>query len=509
MDTMRRRQKHKSKRNDLVAMKDIDNAGVDFFPFLLGMVTSLAVILLIWNQWMPLRATENQAARPPIQKPAKESDRFDLDAHMASGDPLELANLIFELEQSLEGKMPAEQVELNRQCIQVADRMLTMALTSQQQALAKNTKLSALARIYGLNYVYKNDIPNIESELRETAIAYLLDSNPLLVRDAGLALLKVNVFELAKLPSTTSPKPIADEIVGLLKQHPEDEYVMSTIRLVLDSCLIENERNGLSLIKSLNEQKNEFASDRIKAIFQDCSDKALLIESRYQKRFDDRWVNGAFGQEELLKLSSELVKNPDSGPLLIAKVDEVAHWFEQENRHENAIQIYDAMLNASENGMHAVANDFAKKTAEAGMRRNKLVNTKIDLSGFAPDGSMILPEEFNNRVVVVIYWSNHDANSIAGLQQFHEETKSWRSKSIAVVAVCVDDNSVNDVIRLATKLTPFRFMVGDPAGNGTNHVLEQCPSTRVPRAMLIGKDGIVVDVNVPLGELKTDAEGIL
>ena len=502
---MQRRRKRKSKRNDLAGLKEIETEGVDFFPFLAGMVSSLAIIFLIWDQFATPQATGPVGSRSPAK--TLTIDPHDFDAVVESGDIKLLGDLLLELDQQDSGKPPAELMEISRQCAELADQMLTMDLGPAQEKFAKTSKIAALTKIYGLDYLHELNTPSIAQELHELATSYLDDPDADLVRNANLAIFKVNTLEQKKSKSTLV-EPIADDIVELLEQYPDDGAVISTIRLVLNAYLNEEPVVGRSLVEEFCDRENVLESPKAKAICLDFSDRVLLMDAGYEQLFADRWVKGTVGQRELLIKSIELIKNRGFGGLLTRKVDEVAHWFEKEDRYESAIQIYDAMLESAENAANAQAVSLARKLAISGLKRNKLIHQKVDLSGFAPDGSPIQSNEFYQRAVAVVFWSNLNSTSKEALGQFHLDTQEWEGKPITVLAVCVDKNSVDEVKQVAAKFQRFRFMVGNPAGDGIIPVLEQCPSDRVPRAMLIGREGTVVDVNVPMGELKTAAEGL-
>ena len=51
-------------------------------------------------------------------------------------------------------------------------------------------------------------------------------------------------------------------------------------------------------------------------------------------------------------------------------------------------------------------------------------------------------------------------------------------------------------------------MIGQRDGKIKNTLYDQCPVDQVPHAMLVDHKGNVADVNIPLDELKTAAEGL-
>lgn len=489
---MPERKKRRSKRNDLSGLKEVETQGVDFFALLAGMVTSLAVFFLIWNQ----------LSEPASSKVAPPDTGGVADANA-------LTDLLLELGQQPLGKKPTEQVEHHRRCFEIADRILSIKHTHAQEKIAKKSKLDSLTKIYGLNYVFKLEKLDVLPDVREVAGSYRDDSNASLARSAHLALYKVNVLELARSASNDAAQQVSDEVVKLANQYSQDEFVASTIRLVLDVYVSENPKQGQRSIQILGTRKHEFAETMFCSIFQDYSDLALLQEAQYQSLFDNRWVKGSLGQDELVRTSIDLINQRDFGELLVFKVDEVAHWFEQEDQYEKANQIYESMLTAAETaGLRPDVGRLVKETATNGLQRIRLFQKKIEFTGVAPDGSEIRSEDFRNRVVVVVYWSPTDADSVDELRRFHNQTSGWAGKPISVLAVCDQPNATEALNQIVAELSRFQFVIGDPDKTVERGLSQLCPSRRVPRAMLIARDGVVVDVNVPMGELKTTAEGI-
>jgi hypothetical protein len=53
------------------------------------------------------------------------------------------------------------------------------------------------------------------------------------------------------------------------------------------------------------------------------------------------------------------------------------------------------------------------------------------------------------------------------------------------------------------------FGNGDIQKKGANRVWEQCPTDVLPRAMLIDRSGIVVDIDVPISQIQTQANFLI
>jgi hypothetical protein len=186
-------------------------------------------------------------------------------------------------------------------------------------------------------------------------------------------------------------------------------------------------------------------------------------------------------------------------------VDRVTQWFEQEDQYDRAVEIYEEMLKSSEANIYPEVAELARETAEYGLTRSKLQKQKIDLVGVTPDGSPLDPKTFDGRVVAVVFWSPKDHASIDALTQVYEETESWRNSGGRVLAVCLDRPLGVEAKLIIASMSDVVFAVADPKGNDKNAIWEQCPSKLLPRAMLVDRSGVVVDINVPIQDVKTEA----
>lgn len=493
----------------MASVRRVENEGVDFFAFLGGMVTALALIFLIWNQFAASPPDRNVASRDNGAVPKNSVDASEFAKVLDSADPVLMTQYLLEVEQDFDELPPPQRLKLDRERLQVARKLQSLDLTDSQYALAKEARLDSLSRIYGTIYILDQEDPDVAEELQQVATEYKSDGNSKLSRAADLALVKVEVFELIKSKPGPTVEGVTESLCDLLRKYPDDEFVIGTIRLLLDVFLHESEANAVATFRGMREQKTSFKTRAALKLIQDFSDKSLLREGQYQELFEQRWVNGSVGQQELLNQSIELLEETvDLGLILFINVDQVAQWFEREDRYGEATQIYEAMVASAKRQPNPTVVVEATKLAERGLRRNSLVGKTIQWSNRRTDGTILAQDEFLGRVVVVVYWSSRSRSSMDKLSELHQDTAAWKNKLISVIAVNADSASARSAKMVANRLDRFQFVIHDEADSNENSLFEHCPATIVPHAMVIDREGVVKDVNVPIQDVRVFAEGL-
>jgi len=136
-----------------------------------------------------------------------------------------------------------------------------------------------------------------------------------------------------------------------------------------------------------------------------------------------------------------------------------------------------------------------------------MVGEKIDLSGLNINGEEVSAAEFENKIVMVVFWSVYKKQSSQFLLKMSIAGRRWEERGIRILAVNkdqeVDASLIHDAMKPISNVT---FVFGDAKNNYANNIFEQCPSDKTPRVMLVQRDGHVVDINVPLGEAVTQVD---
>ena len=291
----------------------------------------------------------------------------------------------------------------------------------------------------------------------------------------------------------------------VLMEYPDDQLVISTIEILVTTLARFERTVGLRTMSHLTSNINIPDATETMKFVGTLSDKMMLVETNYDRQFSNRWVNGAAGQQSLLATSIQLATDKSGGQIIVKEVGNVAYWFEQANQYQEAKAIYQALVDSANDRLDSAATATALRLGENGISRCNLINQKLTIQGTSTNGEAINPDDYKDRVLILIFWSANAPSSLATMRDFHKSSRSLvTSNKIKVLAICMDknlDRSVEEILKTIPNFSTVFINTGSQ-----NSILQQCPITNVPHALAINHFGEVDDVNVPLDELQTAAE---
>ena len=513
MSSRKKRPASKSgtKKDFFASKKKFENEGFDFIALVAGMVTSLLFILLVWSHFsstsVEAKALEAVGAKKAGETVASLEDRT-FERLISVEDPEKLMVVLNGLTSNSEIDPEKQFLNYQRQ-VDTANALLVLPLSATQKRSAVIAKIQALTDAYELDLLQKLNQPNLVENLRYAASEHRNDPDSEIASSALLGLFRLEAFELTKVvdyqPDTSE---VVKQAIKVLMEHPDIDRVYTKIREIVDFYMFRYDKiTGAAFVEGMTEKREELKSTRAKTFVDELSDYLILANSKFQQQFENRFIQGPSGQRQLLETTLELAKSPDGGRLLLGRIDEVAHWFEESGKSEFSKQIYDALTETESMRSDASASALSNKIVEDGIKRLELVDSQFDFTSISADGSPLVISELRGKVVLVFFWSAENAASVDELERLHEDTIDWNEEEIQIVAACVDEKTDN-IEPIARKLKRFHFVITNPANN-QNRFLEQCPSRIVPRAMLIDRDGTVHATNVPLLNMKSQTEWLV
>ena len=494
--------------------KNDDALSIDFTFLLLGMVTTLMGILLISSLFTTPPKTKRALEAAKLGNATEEvraTDDEEFDYVLESSDVTQLTNILKGLNAGSGSPYlsPEEKVKSHQRRVECANHLLGKKLNPEQLRLAITSKLNALTTVYGFGLVMPEGVPNVAQSLRDTSGTYIDSPDEDVQKLAKLCLVKVNSFEMTKDGNDMKVGLLVDEMCQLLKDYPNDELVVATVNTIVQYYRKKFDRVvGIEITRGIQARESEFVdSPEVGKMLKDFDDEEILSNAKYLQLFENRWVDGKRGQRELLKKSLQLVAEPNPGQLLINTVDMVAHWFEQDDQYKVAVAIYEEILSSADTYRNPEVAAVAKKKAQDGIARSKIVGQPIDLSGVFLSGETHPIQELQGRVALVVFWSMFERESVEVLSKLSVSGKTWKERGIRIVAVNIDQNWQLDLISDVIKpIENVIFLFGDANDNYSNNILKQCPSDTVPRLMLVQRDGQVADINVPSDEIDTQLD---
>jgi hypothetical protein len=496
--------------------KTVAEAGVYLPSFIFGVVTALLLGLLALSQLFPSVAQQSAiktSATPtePVSVAYLKSDRFGRLVELSSIDGL--MDMLVELGRADVQTLSNFEIEKkSRQEIAVADELLTRKLNDNNREFAIETKIGSLSVIYGLGFSKDLSGPDATEDLRVFASTFLVDSNPRIARVASLAQFKQLAFERLKVGQTASVKVVCESMMDLIGEFPADPLVIATIQQVGNYYIEKEIDDAVLIVGHLDEGTRDLDSEPIRKMLNLLQGNLMISVSGYKEAFNNRWINGVEGNRNLVRLSQQLLQDDRCNSWVIEDVDQVARWLEQQAYYESAGEIYRSLFEKkqlADGPQDESPLRNASRLGKNGLTRLNLVNTKIDLDQVLYNRKSVDLTSLTDRVVVLLLWSNENIKSINGLLQTCENTKSWRRRGGKLLAISIDEKLDNELLAEISAASGIIFGNGNIQQNGANRVWEQCPTDVLPRAMLIDRSGIVVDIDVPISQIQTQANFLI
>jgi len=400
-------------------------------------------------------------------------------------------------------------VSANRNREKIAKKLLRMdGLSESDRVFAIDALIESLAAIYGLDFYYNLNDRLIADQFQTVAQSHLNDTDDKIVRSAELALLKLHAFEFlkSKSPSDEQYQGLEDSVFHFLTAYSNDSLALSNVKLIFKSMSHFKPDVCVKLTNLLVGKRTEYTGTKADQLVADLADASLMLETRYETLFENRWVNGQAGRDQLMRVSLKLLSNQSAGRAVIEKVDQVAQWFEQQNKLDRAGEIYQALVDEANRPNDPVATKTANKLGRNGLIRCDAVGQAIEFTGVDIQGRPLSTARFKGRIVAVVFWSVNDTDSIDELVQLHREKAQYSSLPAETIAICIENNPGKVFVKTVESLK--RFIICDPAEYSSAGIpfMKQVPVTQVPQIILIDPNGNLSDTNVPGDNLRSHIE---
>ncbi len=501
---------NRESKSQLIPKKHVDSPFLNFFSLIAGLVIAITLLLMLIDQFRdPSAKLENSKttgqgsilATPPGAPPQTLED--------SSAEEL---NQMLVASNNWDRRVPlTAQIASNRNRVRIAEALLNAQPSSAQRELAILSKIEALSVIYGTQFLSKLDTQQAGADFREAAQEFQDDADAEIAKTARLSIVKVDSFEFVRNGSVGTFQPTNERILMLLRDYPDDEYIIASIKLIMISLLGVDRESSLDIMRNLVTHQSEFESAKTAELFGFLADEIKLTQSNIRTLFENRWVNGIPGQRELAKVAVALAADPTGGLEVLNQIDLIANWFEQVKQYETAEQIYQAMLESAEQRESVKAAVTASEYSRNGLTRCKLVGQPIEFEATLDTGEKLSSQDLQNQVCVIIFWATDDSSSFSSVVEFHNQSQSrpMRGKRVRVFAYCTNETSGKSLRSARTQLGNFKILVNAPNENGSPTLLQKCPVSSLPYAMIIDRRGNVSAVNVPLDELRTAVDFLL
>lgn len=479
-----------------------------FFPMMVGMTVSLMLLFWIVSFFTPSaggRKEENTRRSIKASTILMQSSNFEQFLREANVD--QIVARLNELKDTDSPKLSPAKVTESNQRIQLCKRLLRKKTSAKLKQFAKLEWMQSEKTKYGIDFLGKMNADNVSEEFEACFTRFLNDTDQEVYREAHLARVSHVLFECIK--GKRSAEDVSKYLSDTLKKFPDDDRVASIIRLQFKAAV----ESDITLAKQLAEdilRKDSLKDEQAASFMQFVLDHYQLIKVNYEEMFVNRFVNGDVGLRELQKTSVQLASNPDAGPLVVEKVSKVASWFERRRQTENARQIYQAMVDASQrNQSIPETKTLLEKVGNAGVKRTGLIGQKIAISGATLAGKQIDKGDFDGRIILAMFFHPNQEDSKVMLEALERSAQRFAGFGFPVRVIAVPSNSQPFEESAPEKFESSRIHYFGWSNGQPPELINAYPVTNFPHLMAIDHNGNVVLSNLDPQRYEQDIEALV
>ncbi len=475
---------------------------------MIGMTASLMVVLFIASFFNPNASGKKEET---VKRGAKasailmESASFEQFLKEASTD--QVVARLNKLKNSNSPKLSPAKVTESNQRIQLCKRLLRKKTSEKIKQFAKLEWLQSEKAKYGIDFLGKMNSPTVAEDFEACFTRFLNDTDQDVYREAHLARVSHVLFECIKGKRTA--EDVSHFLSDTLKKFPDDDRVASTIRLQFKAAV----ESDVTLAKELAEdilRKDSLKDEKSAGFMQFVLDHYQIIKTNYDEMFVNRFVNGDVGLRELQKTSLQLINNPDSGPLVVDKVSEVANWFERRRQFDDADEIYQAMVEAGQqNRSIPETKELLAEIGKAGVKRMDLLGKKIPISGTTMAGKKIEEGDFDGRIILAMFFKPNQAASMKMLSLLERSAKRYAGFGFPVRVIAVPSENEPFEESLPESFKESRVHYFGWNGGQPPELARMYPVTTFPHLMAIDHNGNMVQSNLDPTRYDRDIETLV
>ncbi len=504
----RRRNSSSSRSRDFGAVNgNRKSVSRRLMEMILGVVIGLGLLIgLVWYFFLR-EPPDSSAAKKGDVTPSIIGASFDPIADFENirnnGGLNDLQALLIELNNWPKGATLPVRIDYQNKRVAIANRILAHPeATEEQRVLAGKAKLDALGAYYGLDYMNQLSDPLIAEKYLKASSGFLDDPNYELSRDAYLGKAKTLIYEFSKGSWPGTFASVEDAILVLPEKFPDDSFVISNVQLLLTALRQSDMPKSMQLTKKIIQACQGMQDPQVLQLLRSMQDVVLLNEKGSALMLESSWDKTA-DQKPLLDNVLELCDRTETGETVLRQIETAINWFEKIGKVDYSIEICNRLAATANLRQPEAVAELAQEIAQNGLQRAKCLNSKWSFEANDERGRKLESKDFSDKVVLIAYWSPSSNQSNRMFDELNRLHSLLATANIKFVTVRIDDSPGFDA-QSNPAWTNLRSTPGNPSPYVT-----QCPVTRVPYYVIIGRDGKAKALNVDFSELKTKADWFL
>lgn len=384
----------------------------------------------------------------------------------------------------------------------ISERLLQLDLNEEQRLFAVQNMLVAL-----LKRIATTDLKAREN-IYEIIPNYVEDENKRIQQAAWSALTTVQLADYLRVEDADSTELDAtiDQMLTRFKDNPQ---VTKELQGVVVQLMIRNRRDkALEMMDKISKVYADSDNPNLQNMSEVIKDRMYLTQIQFDV-LADRIRQGQEGyQDQFLVMVKQLATRKDMGKEIYREILWAERWLEEINQYEDAEKMLSILEdNLSNHSDETFSQIVAEDIAKARIRLN-LVGKPLVLKGQNRAGKSLSTEEQKGKVTLVIFWSATEPGSVKLLQQLLQVYRRYQPRGLEIVSYCIDKN-ISQAISIFGNQTPPWISMYRKTGASDHQGPEKAGVQQIPYLVLLNREGVVVDVNVPVRKLADELEKLL
>ncbi len=384
----------------------------------------------------------------------------------------------------------------------ISERLLQLDLNEEQRLFAVQNMLVAL-----LQRIATTDLKARE-KIYEIIPNYVEDENERIQQAAWSALTTVQLADYLRVEDADSTELDAtiDQMLTRFKDNP---LVTKELQGVVVQLMIRNRRDkALEMMDKISKVYADSDNPNLQNMSEVIKDRMYLTQIQFDV-LADRIREGQVGyQNQFLVMVKKLATRKDMGKEIYREILWAERWLEEINQYEEAEKMLSILEdNLSNHSDETFRQVVAEDIAKARIRLN-LVGKPLVLKGQNRAGKSLSTEEQKGKVTLVIFWSATEPESVKLLQQLLQVYRRYQPRGLEIVSYCIDEN-ISQAISIFGNQTPPWISMYRNTGASDHQGPEKVGVQQIPYLVLLNREGVAVDVNVPVRKLTGELEKLL
>ncbi len=401
------------------------------------------------------------------------------------------------------------QADYQRKRMELVEAILAEpAVNDDYRRYAIRQQMDAAGALYGIDFLNQMGDESISELASDLAQTYLDDVDPEVARDARLLQCKIAVFEYIKNPVDENFEVVANSLRKIADRYPDDVYVFSNLAIMLKRMVMEKHEDGFELVDEIVDFYNQNDSPEIQEQVSRLRDFSLILQTDIEQHFYGDWLGTEENQQQIREKMLVLAGDPSTGLTMLDRLEQGLVWLERMRGYEIERDVAQRIMESLPERKDPKVREHAESVARNALKRLDLVGQTFDFSPIIAQNPNVAATDFDGQVTILFFHDFQNQKAVK-LQQSLVKMFARFFDRRPVKLVMIVDQPLPDDWSTRTQEQRMGWLYVQDSGDTEKSVRSQVPINIRPYIALVGPDGRISDLNVPLANLQTRVQSML